>query len=161
MPLAFHSHPRGMDENSPMLQRWRPSIGGALVPKGRLNTRTMPGVPSRLRHLRTWSPNAEALGYCRMSLRDKDSARSCNRIRRSNPNGVGHLACCSRPSPNFARIDRAGLFCGANSSDFFRKWLGPPCPSSVGRPTLLPAERVRRMTFRQYVSEAAHSAKRR
>ena len=67
----LHGHPGGMLDNSPTLQRWVGDEWRRPVPKGRLNRSH--GIFSRpfgTGPHEAPSPNAEALGYCRLSLRD-------------------------------------------------------------------------------------------
>jgi hypothetical protein len=74
MSLGFQHHPEGMSGNSPALQRW------VRVPRLLSPERTAESdcstVPSGLMQVVTPKPNAEALGYCRMSLRDTETNRT-------------------------------------------------------------------------------------
>ncbi len=78
MRLTFYQHPEGMADNSPTFQRWVWRFRHAIVPKGRL--KWAPGQPS-LRDLWLFLglfPNAKALGYFQISLRENlhcDAAR--------------------------------------------------------------------------------------
>src|SRR2546430_15511071 len=65
-------HPVGMYENSPTFQRWVRGLNGWQVPKGRLKARESSAVPSGLGPIQRRNPNAEALGYFRISLREKE-----------------------------------------------------------------------------------------
>ena len=61
MSLGFHSHPEGMRENSPTFQGWGRGVESGLVPKGRLNARTISVVPSGLIFYRARYPKVETL----------------------------------------------------------------------------------------------------
>ena len=65
------------------------SVGGGthrrrISPEGTAEIVRLFSRPFGTWQLRTWLPDAEALGYGRRSLRDKDLARSCNRYRGPN-----------------------------------------------------------------------------
>ena len=68
-------HPGGMVDNSPTFQRWVCELRVLEVPKGRLKLLGSSAVPSRLHSTLSLFPKVETLGYCRVSLREKDLAR--------------------------------------------------------------------------------------
>src|SRR5437879_3296479 len=64
-----------MLDNSPTFQRWVCELRVMAVPKGRLKLRDCSAVPSGLHSILSLFPKVETLGYCRISLREKDLAR--------------------------------------------------------------------------------------
>jgi hypothetical protein len=89
MPRRFRVlHPEGMDENSPTFQRWGRHERSPR-PEGTVET-----LPSISRPFGTQSsskpdPNAEALGYYQMSLRDTESRPPSNHPEHPHPSGGG------------------------------------------------------------------------
>src|SRR5205823_7470559 len=91
MPLGFATHhPGGIADNSPTFQRWDlNSAGGS--PEGTAETMHRVSRPFGTYARRIAVPNVETLGYCRKSLRDKDSAKPENqfgRVARRRQRGV-------------------------------------------------------------------------
>ncbi len=115
MPLGFHSHPGGMLENSPTFQRWGPSSGGELVPKGRLKSCARSAVPSGLILRQASGPNVKTLGYSRKSLRDKDSARFRECSRASNPGDIGEDTCATLSPAMQRKHALEGFTCISNN----------------------------------------------
>ena len=79
---GISSNPGGMFDNSPTFQRWVRSFRLTSVPKGRLTSCPSFSRPFGTTHASNESPNAEALGYSRMSLPGQDSTLA--------------MACCAR-----------------------------------------------------------------
>jgi hypothetical protein len=72
MSLRFaHFHPGGMSDNSPTLQRWD-LTHEPFSPEGTAEKTGQPSLRDVSGHL--LNPNAEALGYCQMSLQDQQDA---------------------------------------------------------------------------------------
>jgi hypothetical protein len=106
VPLGFHPHPGRTHENSPTLQRW---VEGVTLSKSRRDGR-IPVVflsrPFGTYSVSAVDPNAEAepLGYCRMSLRDKGGAKQWKGHSRSNPSGTRQEYLPDEPSPSLQKM---------------------------------------------------------
>jgi hypothetical protein len=61
----------------------------SLSPEGTVESGTLPRPSLRDYTASAVDPNAEALGYCRMSLRDKGGSKQWKSHPRSNPSGIG------------------------------------------------------------------------
>jgi hypothetical protein len=143
MPLGFH--PEGMPDNSPTFQRWGWPPHSAL--KSRRDGRPLacPFIrPFGLNRLGLRSPNVETLGYCRMSLRDKDSPLAGMIPCAQNPSGIARPR---QPSPAAAICELPGSFdipCGLRIEDSpFPPVLRLGSPSESRRRSIRPRQRCR------------------
>ena len=71
--MQIRLHPGGMTENSPALQGWVHAPEDAVSPEGTAEKWPCVNRPFGTRPLSNCKPKAEALGYYRISLREKDS----------------------------------------------------------------------------------------
>ena len=101
--------PGGTADNSPTLQRWVSRARRARVPKGRPRGRAGFGRPFGTCFLTAALPHAEALGYCRLSLRDKHPGSSkLARLNGATPMSNAPKKPCGSRSPSGALPERAG-----------------------------------------------------
>jgi hypothetical protein len=86
------------------LQRW---VEGVTLSKSRRDGR-IPVVflsrPFGTYSVSAVDPNAKALGYCRMSLRDKGGAKQSKGHSRSNPSGIRQECLPDEPSPSLQKM---------------------------------------------------------
>ena len=107
---GLHPHPGGMFDNSPTFQRW---VSSSTPPKSRRDGRGFhpSAVPSGLISPYAAAPNAEALGYSRMFLRNKVLPTFTTRVPGSDPSDIGHGWFSARPATGASGFSLVEILC--------------------------------------------------